>query len=178
MNREKSSIKIEFTENKDSITVNAEVDFEFYETVLTLKEYNKYNCETVEELRAFLEVFVKGLFEKGVSIFTVIESELKIDFVIDLGFKWIDKSIILQKIKKLSEVEKIEIFYLKKLEEKENEIKSLQSKIDKLTSFPVDKKYKVKPSCSCLKTVVESRSEDEIAESFSFENFEVFCRSK
>lgn len=114
--------------DNQEIIVRVVHNYEEWECRVDLSEYKCYGCENNQDLESLLVKSIKSPDSDEV-FFTFYEKELKIDFIIDLGFKKITKNVVIPKIKNMTDVEKLELFVLDKFEDKDTEISGLKTQI-------------------------------------------------
>ena len=120
------NITIVFTDNGVGLLVD--YNYESWERIVDLEEYKCYGCENNKDLEDLLQKSLKSE-DSGEILFTFSEKTLKIEFIINLGFKKITKSLVIPKIRNITEVEKLELYVEDKFAEKDSEIKILKQKI-------------------------------------------------
>lgn len=169
MNQLITSSNIKFIKNSNEVQIILELDYETWETKIYFDEYKYYGCSDIEDFQKLLEYYI---LKNSNLLVENKEDDLELYFTIELGFKKVEKKILLIKTKSLTEVEKLKI----KIEEKIRENMDLKSKLLHMTSFPPNKKFRVKSKslyCSgCNKDITLDNLEwEEIDEDFIYNRF-------
>ena len=128
MNKIPSNENITIVCTDNGIGLLVDYNYESWERIVDLEEYKCYGCENNKDLEDLLQKSLKSE-DSGEIHFTFSEKTLKIEFIINLGFKKITKSLVIPKIRNITEVEKLELYVEDKFAEKDSEIKILKQKI-------------------------------------------------
>jgi hypothetical protein len=128
MNKIPSNENITIVCTDNGIGLLVDYNYESWERIVDLEEYKCYGCENNKDLEDLLQKSIKSE-DSGEIHFTFSEKTLKIEFIINLGFKKITKSLVIPKIRNITEVEKLELYVEDKFAEKDSEIKILKQKI-------------------------------------------------
>ena len=169
MNKLPTSDNITVSQIEKGVCVIVEYNYESWETVVELSEYKYYGCDNNDDLESLLKKSIKrkntvqvseyveskyggrGYIEDVVRekpanslLFTFSEDALEIDFMIDLGFKRVSKRLSIPKTRTMTSVEKLELYTQDKLDEKDEEIKTLKERITTLEQrlYPLEQKMK------------------------------------
>jgi hypothetical protein len=128
MNKIPSNENITIVCKDNGVGLLVDYNYESWERIVDLEEYKCYGCENNKDLEDLLQKSLKSE-DSGEILFTFSEKTLKIEFIINLGFKKITKSLVIPKIRNITEVEKLELYVEDKFAEKDSEIKILKQKI-------------------------------------------------